>query len=1221
MPTTFLILCAITMAMACVPAQLRHAGNLEDLARLARRKNDNPEIQRALALGEMYHPGGNMDRAQQAIAQAIQSTPNDPTLQYTQARWLDLRGSTAEAVHAYLKLLKSLGTHPNQEHYDLAAAALFHLHALAPLEPKFRDRTFEALQELLKHPRGLGPVAFMHVGDIVLQEWRQRGDPEKVRSTAMTLGCARTWTAYGPFGNHTLADFNRTWPVDQQGLNEPIYDPGNGLPLQRPQEFLSLDGKLSLPKPPGQAGGTAVFVASLPHTEPLLFRVTSDSYVRIEQSEHLFSQGVRTRQQPIESWVPHTPNTEPLRVRFSARYSGSSMGFCALPASLFDAPMHSFGSSRANQWEQAFQHSLRASILLHQGKPIEALSLLATPRTDGGFELPENATPDTLDLFAQASVTDPHATYAQRRQRSNHALSLWAVRDRSSWRPQYRKIHALLEDAEHETALNQVNRALQKFPTVFALLHTKAKAWSYNGRPSPSVRLLKNLARTYPTHCVLWQQLGHALEQVDGNYDQIKFAHDQYAQCDASSFESLFSAIKSGQSQWANTEVTRLDALGLIRGTTLESYRQQLALMEGDTELADLHLEAFVVQHPLYPNLWSTWLDRHFADSSLNPALLNTAVEHAPMASAAIAIAHARVDPSTNLLTPFRRSGEAFVTTHRATLDEATDPSVLALDYTLFYVFEDGASIEVTHNIWKLNSKEALDARGEFDPPPGAEILTLRTWKSDGSTRTPDHPQQGGTYSFAGLTEGDLIEYEYAVHHPPVAGLAGVFQSPQFFFQNPETPFLESMFRAVVPADWSEDGTLQVESRNGAPVATQELRGEHHSYTWTAQDTEPLPAQEPNGVRYTEYVPHVWVGHQAQPDSAASIYQLQYDGVFDPDPRATALAESIVNASDKPPAQALYEWAVKHVEGIGSGSAATRLFTGKGPPVVVLHYLCSLLGIPSKLVHANSVVGDPHNARLQTRTPMVLQSFAENALWVEGHGVLFPQKHVPFGHTPAQYRGQLAYNLEDPTTQRIVQSTNRTTVQHHIDVELTDQGTNAKVSETWFGDAANEWREVFSQLPPLLKEQWVIRGYLTPQLPGAQIEQLTVPHKSAVNASQTDPELTYLATSNEALSPWDWFPTQLVRRFAALPSRFTTEIVAIPIHQVLEVHGPQELFEGHVTPREILGPNGATATLTVQRKAGTTHIRREIHIPSMRTPPNEYAIFARFCQQADNLWN
>src|SRR5690606_7945109 len=114
-----------------------------------------------------------------------------------------------------------------------------------------------------------------------------------------------------------------------------------------------------------------------------------------------------------------------------------------------------------------------------------------------------------------------------------------------------------------------------------------------------------------------------------------------------------------------------------------------------------------------------------------------------------------------NPLEAYRRDGAEVIRELEASGRTYEEPMVLVLDYTVYRVFEDGSMLELTHNIFRLQSQEAVDAMGEYAVPDGAQMLTLHTVKADGTRLEPDEIAGKDTISFPSLSPGDYIEFEY----------------------------------------------------------------------------------------------------------------------------------------------------------------------------------------------------------------------------------------------------------------------------------------------------------------------------------------------------------------------------------------------------------------------------------------------------------------------------
>ena len=87
---------------------------------------------------------------------------------------------------------------------------------------------------------------------------------------------------------------------------------------------------------------------------------------------------------------------------------------------------------------------------------------------------------------------------------------------------------------------------------------------------------------------------------------------------------------------------------------------------------------------------------------------------------------------------PYRLDGRAVIRAFEASQRHYAAPAVVVLDRSVTRVFPSGAAMTLTHEIVRVQSKDAIEKWGEVSLPEGAEVLTLRTHKPDGTTREPE---------------------------------------------------------------------------------------------------------------------------------------------------------------------------------------------------------------------------------------------------------------------------------------------------------------------------------------------------------------------------------------------------------------------------------------------------------------------------------------------------
>jgi hypothetical protein len=161
----------------------------------------------------------------------------------------------------------------------------------------------------------------------------------------------------------------------------------------------------------------------------------------------------------------------------------------------------------------------------------------------------------------------------------------------------------------------------------------------------------------------------------------------------------------------------------------------------------------------------------------------------------------------------FRVDGRAIIRAFEAAAVAYTAPAVLVLDRAVMRVFATGTVMTLTHQIVRVDSKDAVDKWAEIAVPGGAEILSIRTHKRDGSTREPEEIAGKETISAPDVAIGDYIEWEYLETRPPSAAFAPGFLVDRFFFQSFDAPMARSELLLVSPSGVE----MQLDPRAGAP--------------------------------------------------------------------------------------------------------------------------------------------------------------------------------------------------------------------------------------------------------------------------------------------------------------------------------------------------------------------------------------------------------------------
>ena len=206
----------------------------------------------------------------------------------------------------------------------------------------------------------------------------------------------------------------------------------------------------------------------------------------------------------------------------------------------------------------------------------------------------------------------------------------------------------------------------------------------------------------------------------------------------------------------------------------------RLMAESGRHSAAAAYLQQMVVRNPLHRAARRFLIEQLLLDNQLSAARLQ-AKQLKDIAVNASNYAHLADDPGTaqdsrsqraqgfasgrEFYVPYRRDGVELVR-RSAQRSFSGGPAVILLsDKVVLLRHEGGVSVYV-HRITRPLNKEGISRYGEITLPHGADLLELRTIKTDGEIIEPELAQQKPTISMPALETGDAIEEEYVMHYP-----------------------------------------------------------------------------------------------------------------------------------------------------------------------------------------------------------------------------------------------------------------------------------------------------------------------------------------------------------------------------------------------------------------------------------------------------------------------
>ena len=604
-------------------------------------------------------------------------------------------------------------------------------------------------------------------------------------------------------------------------------------------------------------------------------------------------------------------------------------------------------------------------------------------------------------------------------------------------------------------------------------------------------------------------------------------------------------------------------------------------------------------------------------------------------------------------LDEFRVDGRETIRAFEAAAIRYSAPAVMVLDRAVMRLFPSGTLMALTHQIVRVDSKDAVARWGEVVVPAGAEILTLRTHKRDGSTREPEEINGKETISAADVAIGDYIEWEYLEARPPMPAFAPGFVTDRFFFQSFDAPMARSELVLVSPARLA----LELDSRAGAPrPQTRTAVDGTRVTTFLAVGVSQLFAERA-AVPAIEYVPSVrastGVGWNRW---ARYLAEELHDGVrASPDVRAQArkLAEAAPR-DRRALAAALVEWVTENIEAGDelTDPASFALARGRGSRIALTLALAREVGIPARPVLARSrLVAEPG----APVPPQELDDFADALIEFDlgaPYGTVYVDprlRHAAFGYLPPGLDGARILTVPDGkfALARKIASDDRRTVD--MTIRLDEHGGGVAVAtEELAGWPALEWAELvdrFGTDRARLRQDFEQR-WLGVQFPGAHLRELEIelpkptrrdqPGTARVRYSFSSSRLAVPSARGASggagggemrIAP-TFFRSQPGRRFAAEPQRATALMLGfdVPTRVTATVELPRGARVDDAGLRRDLVISRAGGYRFVEDRqlrkgeAGGPSVlvlRREATLPIMRVTPDEYGAVAADLRRVD----
>ena len=657
----------------------------------------------------------------------------------------------------------------------------------------------------------------------------------------------------------------------------------------------------------------------------------------------------------------------------------------------------------------------------------------------------------------------------------------------------------------------------------------------------------------------------------------------------------------------------------------------QVVLARGQSRAAADSLQALVASVPRDPQLRIRLADARIAagDRKGAVAALAEALRLFPNRAEVRTAARALGIPLP--LDPFRLDGAAVIREFRQAGRRYEAPAVLVLDRLVGRVFPDGSQMLLTHNIVRVQSKDGIERWGEVQIPEGAEVLTLRTHKPDGTIREPEEIFGKPTVSAPDLAPGDFVEWETLEVREPVDAFAPGFLGERFYFQSTEAPLDRSEYLVVLPAGLR----LQADARAGAPAATEEPGPEGTRVVRYAVRHSPQVFAERATVAGLEWIPSVRVSAEVSMERWGRFLSDQLGGIDRGSPALRRVAREIaapVKDRGRLP-EAVVKWVNEHIEPEADllEPATFSLARGRGNRTALLLALGRTLGLGVDLTFGRPLNVAAPGAPL---VPQELDDFGDVVVRFStpaGTRLVDPRlRRAPFGYLgPALDGAPLLVLAEGRVAPERARSSTIDARSVALAARLGLEGEgSATVTEELTGWPALEWVEMLDRAGndrSKLRQDFEQRS-LSQNFPGAVLTDLKVDLREGgaqgarVIYSFTHPELASRDGAVLKIAP-TFFRSQPGRRYATEPARKTTLLlgadIPLDLEARIELPAGTKVLDAGDSGEVVAG--GLRFAERREVKGGTVILRRQSRLPLMRVEPKDYADVAGKLRRVDPL--
>lgn len=1214
----------LSFALGCAGANPGAGGMVgrrpapEAIARIRARAESRPDdaaAQRTLVEWELFGAGGEPARAEAALVRASALDGQDLGLVYQRGILAEAHGRPDEALDAYLAVLERVGTTRDPRAPWLAEATLAVLADVQEDATRFVERVRPVLERLAAEPGAIGVPSRRQVWFWLRDLALERGDVATVEALERAVACPRSARVAGPFGPSVLAPFDTRLPAEGPGPLADRYDLGPGRGLTATHSTQATFCSVALGEGSRGGAGTRVLEASF-HVDRdgryvLAFASEASLEIRVDDVAvaRVDRRGLvrgSASFHPIELAV----GDHVLELKVASRESNPTVGWMVVPVAEGTDPAAGIEVPPASG---PLDQYLSVDILSLRGETLEARERML----DVDVEL---APAPLLSLVSRVIRDDPYRPGTEGDDERRRIATLALRNDPGAVWAALLEAQLGTHESERLVALRTV---AERFPGLVSIALLLAGELEEAGFSASAEQVVDRAYEAHPHSCpAVRARHGQLVER--GRLEAADALTEALVACDAQDESRLELALRRRDWVTARTELDRLRPL-LGEGAA-RSVELRIARGSGDAEAERRLVTAIEAEGEAGQYLIAA-VDRRYAAADRAGALALVVEESAREPRYASDLRRLGLALSgQDVMGPYRADGLAVIRRFEESgRHYGGRPAILVFDYMVTRVFEDGSSVDLIHQIHRLETAEGVD---EFDTLNlGGRILTVRAVSADGTVREPDAIREGGI-PMPPLEVGDYVEYEFVVDHAPKYGDG--FVSGGWTFQNTVQPFDHSEMVFVAP----ETMALEFDVRGPVPAPTVTVTGGLRTTRFLMTEV-PALAAEPNSVNEPPVLPTLRAGVRV-------TWSAMFDAVrdllldLDPiDPAAVRLVRSEILGGAMPTkaerARLVHRWVMENVEPTEDSfyaSAPAMVAARAGDPLRLVRYLLGLAGVSTRLAFVRNLGSQPphptvpHDSDYASMV-LLVDVDAPAPLVMVGAG-----RGYAYDYFPAVLRGQEGIVLEAGLPHVVLPTGQGAPDAQRIEGELELDDRGRALLHLVFvatGENAAVVRGALREIPAAERNRVLAERLVPSMIPGGigDPDSIRIGGEDDWEAPLT---IEFVAASaglvrsgRGGLYLVPLFASGIDRAFASLPVRTTSELVGeIDATLSLRIRAPG--VPGLPQAASLADPSGASAVLGASREAdGTVRLERRVRVPAAVIRADAYDRFSRFCRATAQL--